>query len=265
MKQGEVIYYRDEVNDDFAGNDINAVKVTKDFPFLRKGALWKIAAFIAYYLIAWPIVWLILFAFSGYSVKNRRAMRKLVKTSRKGFFIFANHTGWTDAFLAPVLTWPRKAHVLVSPDTVSIKGLRAVVQMLGAIPVPTERDAFPPFMEAIDAHINAGDPVMIFPEAHIWPYCTFVRDFKAGSFRYPVNNGVPAIAVCTTYTRHRGLLRFLKSPRRVVYISEPFFPDASLPSPEAKMKLRNEVYAWLKKTAGEHSDYEYVKYAKRTD
>ena len=65
MKQGDVIYYRDELNDDFAGNGIKACSVTKDFPFVRKGALWKAAAFAAYYLIAWPIVWLILFAFSG--------------------------------------------------------------------------------------------------------------------------------------------------------------------------------------------------------
>lgn len=265
MKRGDVVYYRDEVNDDFAGNDIKTCSVTKDFPYVRKGVIWKITEFIAYYLIAWPIVWLILFVFSGYSVKNRRAMRKLVKESKKGFFIYANHTGWTDAFLAPVLTWPKKAHVLVSADTVSIKGLRAIVQMLGAIPVPTERDAVPPFVSAIDARINEGKPVMIFPEAHIWPYCTFVRNFKAGSFRYPVKDGVPVIAVCTTYTRHKGLLKFIKSPKRVVYISEPFSPDSSLPAPEAKQKLRDEVYAWLKKTADEHSDYEIVRYLKKED
>ncbi len=155
-----------------------------------------------------------------------------------------------------------KSHVLVSPDTVSIKGIRTFVQMLGAIPVPTEHSAIPPFVEAIESRIDEGRAVMIFPEAHIWPYCSFVRYFKAGSFRYPVKQGVPAVAVCITYTRHRGLLKWMKTPKRHVYISEPFFPDETLPASAAKQKLRGEVYAWLKKTAEEHSDYEYVKYVK---
>lgn len=265
MKRGDVIYYKDELNDDFANNGITACTVEKDFPFYPRGFLFRIAEFIAYYLIALPLValcWL----FSGFTIHGRKNMRKLHRERKlrggKGFFLYANHTHWLDAFAGPLVSFPTKAQVLVSPDTVSIKGLRVIVQMLGAIPVPTARDAVPPFVEAIEKRICSGRSVIIFPEAHIWPYCTFIRNFKSGSFRYPVKLGVPVCAVCVTYTRHRGLLKWMKTAKRHVYISEPFYPDASLPAPEAKQKLRDEVYEWLKKTAEAHSDYDFVRYEK---
>ncbi len=267
MRQGDVIRYRDERNDDFAENGISAVKVGADFPFYPKGLLWRVGEFAAYYLFAIPVVALI-WLFAGFTIHGRRKIRALRKKPRaegdKGFFLYANHTHWLDAFCGPLVCFPTKSQVLVSPDTVSIKGIRTFVQMLGAIPVPTEREAVPLFIDAIERRIDEGRAVMIFPEAHIWPYCAFVRDFKAGSFRYPVKQGVPAVAVCVTYTR-RKLLRFIKTPHRHVYISDPFFPDPSLSAPEAKQKLRDEVYEWLKKTAEEHSDYEYVRYVKAED
>lgn len=265
MKRGDVICYTDELNDDFANNGISAVSIGKEFPFLPKGAVWRFLEFLAYYVFAIPVVSLI-WLIAGYSIhgrKNVRALRKAQKKTGKGFFLYANHTHWLDAFAGPIICFPTKSHVLVSADTVSIKGIRAFVQMLGAIPVPTERDAVPPFTEAIDSRIEQGRAVMIFPEAHIWPFCTFVRNFKPGSFRYPAKLGTPAIAVCTTYTRHRGLLKFIKRPKRHVYVSEPFYPDESLPQPAAKQKLRDEVYEWLKTTAERCSDYEYIRYVKR--
>ncbi|MCR5809352.1 MAG: 1-acyl-sn-glycerol-3-phosphate acyltransferase [Clostridiales bacterium] len=265
MKRGDVIYYKDELNDDFADNGITAVKIEKDFPFAPKGLLWRIGEFFAYYVFAIPtvaLIWLV----SGFTIKGRRNIRALAKEQKKrggkGFFLYANHTHWLDAFAGPLVCFPKKSHVLVSPDTVSIKGVRTFVQMLGAIPVPTERDAVPPFVSAIERRIDQGRAVMIFPEAHIWPFCNFIRDFKPGSFRYPVKQEVPAVGVCVCYKKRRGLGKLRKTPRREVYISEPFWPDASLPAPAAKQKLRDDVFLWLKKTAGENSDVEYVSYIK---
>ena len=269
MKQGDVIYYADERSDDFAGNNITAGRITADFPFAPKGLLWRIGEFLAYYAFAIPVVALI-WLISGFTIHGRGricALRRAQRAAgdRRGFFLYANHTHWLDAFCGPLVCFPQKSHVLVSPDTVSIKGIRTFVQMLGAIPLPSERAALAPFVEAVEGRIEKGRAVMIFPEAHIWPYCSFVRDFKAGSFRYPVKQNVPAVAVCITYTRHKGLLKWMKTPKRHVYISEPFLPDETLPAPQAKQKLRDEVYEWLKKTAEEHSDYEYVTYVKKDE
>lgn len=260
MKQHRTVYYDDSINDDFAGTSIKPVVVTKDFPFAPTGFLWRVGEWLSYYALAIPLVWAFCCIGCGFRFKNRKALKSLRKT---GYFIYANHTHFSDAFLSPLVAFPKKAQVLVSADTVSIKGLRTFIQMLGAIPVPSELSGMPPFMDAMKYRIDGNRVVGIFPEAHIWPYCTFVRDFKVGSFRYPVMWNKPVVAVCVTYQHRRGLLHWMKQPRRTVYISDPIYPDASLPLKESRQKLRDDVYGFLSDTAKKYSDYAVVSYVKR--
>ncbi|MBQ3849350.1 MAG: hypothetical protein II747_02750, partial [Clostridia bacterium] len=137
MERGKTYYYSDELNDDFAGNSIEGLKIGRDYSFAPDGVLWRICEFIVYYLIAIPAVFVICFVFSGFSIKNRKAVSRLRRARKerggKGFFIYANHTHWLDAFIAPLVCFPQKAHVITSPDVVSIKGLGVIVKMLGAI------------------------------------------------------------------------------------------------------------------------------------
>ena len=133
-------------------------------------------------------------------VKNRKAIKKIRKG---GFFLYANHSHFTDAFLAPIVAFPKRAYVIVGPDTVSIKGLRSFVQMVGAIPIPQERKAIPLFCTAVETRAMESRCVAIFPEAHMWNYCTFLRPFHIGSFRYPVSYDKPTVAVAVTYQRRK--------------------------------------------------------------
>ena len=261
MAKERVIHYRDELNDDFAGNSINTCKITKEFPFAPVSLGWRILEWIAYYVIAMRLVSLFCYVFCGFTFKNRSAVRRLKKTHKGGFFIYANHTHFSDGFVNPIAALPTKVHVIVNPDAVSIKGLRSFVQMVGAIPLPTEISGMPKFMEALKLRLDQGRAIAIFPEAHIWPYCNFVRPFRTASFKYPCKWNCPVIAAAVTYQKHR-ILKFIKAPRRTVYISEAFYPDTSLPPQEAADKLRNEVYAFLDETTKKYSTYEYVRYIK---
>ncbi len=259
MKKEKVVYYSDALNDDFAGTSIKPLKIDSSFPFKPAGLLWRIGEWLAYYLVAAPLIAIFCYVGCGFRFKNRRALRKVRNT---GYFIYANHTHISDAFLSPLVAFPKKAHVVTSPDAVSIKGLRTLVQMLGAIPLPSGRDGMEEFMAAMRSRVDSGRAIGIFPEAHIWPYCIFVRDFKAGSFRYPALWNKPIVAVCVTYQRRRGILGFINSPRRTAYISDPMYPDSSLPFTEARQKLRDEAHEFLVKTAEAHSDYTYIHYVK---
>ena len=252
-----VIYYRDAANEDYAGTDIDTKSVGADFPFAPIGAIWKFFAFIAYYVIAAPLVFFYCYVFCGFCVKNRKAIRKIRKT---GFFLYANHSHFTDAFLAPIVAFPKRAYVIVGPDTVSIKGLRNFVQMVGAIPIPDVFSGMPSFLNAIRLRIEENCCISVFPEAHMWNYCTFLRPFKTGSFRYPVHLGVPSVAVAVTYQQRK--LPFLKKPRRTLYISEPFYPDDTLSPKEAQHKLQNEVETFLKEKLDACSTYKYFDYRK---
>ena len=252
-----VICYRDAANEDYAGTNIDTQTVGAEFPFALTGALWRILAFFAYYVIAVPLVFLCCFVFCGFRVKNRRAIRAVRKS---GFFLFANHSHFTDAFLAPILAFPRRAFVIVSPDTVSIKGLRSFVQMVGAIPIPQGHRAMAPFFAAVKLRAEQKCCIGVFPEAHMWNYCTFLRPLKSGSFRYPVLLHLPSVAVAVTYQKRK--LPFLKAPRRTVFVSDPFFPDDALSAKEAQKKLQDEVEAFLREKLETCSDYAYYEYRK---
>ena len=250
-----VIYYRDAMTEDYAGTNIQTQTVTADFPFVPEGLAFRFFGWIAYYLFAIPLVHICCFVVCGFRVKNKKAVRALKKT---GYFLYANHSHFTDAFLAPIIAFPKRAFVLVSPDTVSIKGIRTLVQMLGAIPIPQERKAIPLFCTAVETRAMESRCVAIFPEAHMWNYCTFLRPFHIGSFRYPVSYDKPTVAVAVTYQRRK--LPFLRAPKRTVFVSDPIWPDKALSPKEAQRKLADEAETFIREKIETYSTYKYYDY-----
>lgn len=105
------------------------------------------------------------------------------------------------------------------------------------------------FMQAVRQRADAGYCVGIFPEAHIWPYCNFIRPYKSTSFRYPAMWGKPVVSVCVTYQKNKGLLKWVKHPRRTIYVSEPFYADASMSVKEAQKYLHEKAYAFMCETS----------------
>ena len=258
MGTEKVFTYSDPINDDFAGTDIRTKTVDETFPFLPKSPFFRFFGWIAYYIIAIPLVLFYCYCVCGFRVKNKKAVRKLKK---RGYFMYANHTHFTDAFLAPIVAFPKRAYVLVGPDTVSIKGIRTIVQMLGAIPIPQERRAMPLFQHAVQTRADEMRCISIFPEAHMWNYCTFLRPFRPGSFRYPVSYDKPCIAVAVTYQKRK--LPFLRQPKRTVFVSDPIEIDHTLSPREAQWKLASDVEAFIKEKIETYSDYKYYDYRKQ--
>lgn len=258
MDCAKVIYYSDELNDDFAGTDIKTCEVPADFTFVNKNFLWRICEFIVYRLIVTPLIFLFGKVVYGLKIKNRKVLKQLKKT---GYFLYGNHTQKImDAFTPSLCTFPKKAHIVVNPDAVSIKGIRQLVLMLGGIPLPTDLKGYKPFKAALEKRIKEGKVATIYPEAHIWPYYTGIRPYKATSFSYPVSMNVPCVAFATTF-RQRKI--FKKAyPKLTVTLSEPFYPDTSLPEKQARQKLRDEVYDFMVSTADSEDNYEYIKYIK---
>lgn len=260
VKQSKIIYYKDELNDDFAGTDIKASEVKADFPFVNKNIIWRVCEAIVYRGIATPVLWLFAKVGYGFKIKNRNAVKKLRKT---GFFLYGNHTqGVMDAFTPTLCVFPHKAHIVTSPDAVSIKGIRQLVLMLGGIPLPTELKGYKPFKKALKTRIEQNRTVTIYPEAHIWPYYTGIRPFKDTSFSYPVSMNKPCVAFATTYRKRRIFKN--AHPCITVTLSEPFYPDRTLSEKEARKKLRDEVYDFMCSVAAS-DNYEYIHYEKQEE
>lgn len=116
------------------------------------------------------------------------------------------------------------------------------------------------FRDAIRTRITQGNFVMIYPEAHIWPFYTGIRDFPATSMKYPVELDAPSFAMTTTYRKRR----FGKKPRTVTYLDGPFYPDPTLPPKARAQALRDQIYDAMVKRSKE-SDCEYIRYIKKEE
>lgn len=254
----KTVRYTDPLHDDFAGNSIRTKPVTKGFRFAPDSRLWRVRSALVYYLIALPIVWVVSKVYLGVRFKNRRALRKLPRG--QGFFLYGNHTRALDAFVPPLAAFPRKAYTVANSDVVSIPGLRRLVQLLGALPLPTELGAMPEFMAAMARRFREKSCIAIYPEAHIWPFYTGIRPFQSASFRYPVRAGAPVIAMVTTYRRRRGLFRLCRRPGMTVTLSDPMTADPSLSLRAAAEDLRARAYAFMLHVSQTEENVEYIRY-----
>lgn len=260
-KDKRTVYYK-RTDDDFAGNNIKTKPVGSSFVYIRKNPLWRLGSFLIYRVIAFPIVFVVCKVVFGLRIKNRKAVRKLRKT---GYFIYGNHTQALDAFTPHLVSCPKRSYIVTSPDSVSIPGLKTVVRMLGAIPLPETVSGMKNMVSAINRRCEQGNCIVIFPEAHIWPYYTGVRPFDSRSFSYPAKLRVPVVAMTLTYRRRKGLLSFIKKPAWTLYVSDPFYPDMSLTDRQQRENYRDSVYDFMVKCSSSADNYEYVRYVNVSD
>lgn len=251
----DVIYY-DDFNTEFSGITKNTISIDKDFKFVHKNPIWKFFEFIVYRIIMHPIAFLWCKIKFGLKIVNRGALKK---SKDCGYFIYSNHTLMAgDAFIPNVATNPKRTYVIVHPDNLSTKGTKNFIMMCGAIPVPSSFSAYRNFIDTVNLRIKQKSTVVIYPEAHIWPYYTGIRPFSSVSFSYPVKCAAPVYVSTTTFQKRK----LGKTPRVTVYIDGPFFADTSLSPHDAEKELHDKVFETMKKRS-ENSTYERIKYVKK--
>lgn len=253
--QNKKNYYSDELNDDFAFNKIEVKKSNKPFKYVHNRILWRFGEFLAYYVIAKPLI----FGLNKCTFHQRIRNKYLLKRCKhKGYFIYCNHTqGMADAF-TPNLLSAKRNYIVVSRETVSIPGLKGIVTMLGAIPVYSDIKEVDSFEQCIEKRIRQGRSVAIYPEAHIWPYYTKIRPFKKDSFRYPVDLKAPVYVITNTWQKRR----FGKKAKLVSYLSGPIYPDETMSRSEAMEDLKEKVYFEMIKVTRSVKQVEAVQYIK---
>ena len=256
----KTVYYSDPLTDDFATLNIQTKEVGAAFPFMRDSFLWCLTETLLYYLVALPIIWIISKVYLGLRFENRKILHQLKST---GFFLYGNHTRALDAFLPALSSFPKKAYVVSNPDAVSLPGLKSLVLMLGVIPIPNQFSGMRQFIETISHRCREGNCIAIFPEAHIWPFCTQIRPFSDTSFRYPIRENVPTVAMVTTYRRRRGLFRLFRRPAMTVTFSTPMYPRKDLSPKQAQEELRNRVYNFMSETAATKENIPYIQYKQK--
>ena len=252
----EVIYYRDELHDEFSVAEITPRPIDGSYQYDRAKGLARIARFFWYRVVAMPIAFFYLKLKFRHKIVGKKAFKKAKK---QGFFIYGNHTQIIgDALIPSFVRFPHDAYVIVHANNVSMPYLGRVTPYMGALPLPDDMEATRNFIAIIEKRLKQKKSIFIYPEAHIWPYYTDIRDFSDKSFSYPARLCTPVF--CFTNVYKRGVL----SARIITYIDGPFYPDKSLSLPERRRALRDQVFCAMKKQA-EKSDFEKIRYIKKED
>ena len=230
-----------------------------NFPYIRNGLLYRAAAFLLNYVVALPLVSVYIFLVNGTKIVNRGAINRI----QGACFLYGNHTHWSDSFLVHVIAAPKRTYILANPDAVSIKGLKNIVLMLGTIPVPTNLGCFRAFMDALETRSKQNACITVYPEAHIWPYYTGIRQFPDTSFKYPAKFGVPVVAMVTTFRKRTGLLRWIKTPARTIVLSDPIYAKEGMSVREAQQYYHEQVYEFMKSHVEQPENYAYIQYIQK--
>ena len=253
-----VIYFKDELNDEFSTAKITARRIDGSYVYDRARGIYRIPRFFWYRIVAIPLAW----CYLKLKFRHKIVGRKKMKVARKeGRFVYGNHTQIIgDALIPSFIDLPNGPYVIVHPNNVSMAFLGRINPYLGAIPLPDDRDAMRNFSDIIKKRVDQKKAIFIYPEAHIWPYYTGIRPFRDDSFTYPVKHGTPVFCFTNTYQKRK----LSKAPRIVTYVDGPFYPDASRSAREQRKELRDKVYTTMCERA-KRSDCVIVEYRKATE
>lgn len=255
MKQQQVIYFSDELNEDFSGSVLDNKPVSDKFVYYSKNPFWQIRHFFWNRIVAYPIAYINAKCKFAWKIVNKKAFKQVKKT---GYFIYGNHTQQFFDAAMPKIISNREAYVMVNHTNLNIKGIGWLVKRLGALPVPTNVHETKKFVNAVDEIIKSKKPILIYPEAHIWPYYTKIRPFVSTSFRYPVKYNVPTFCFTNTYHKKKNSNKV----QIITYVDGPFYPNRDLPSKQQIQDLRDRVYNIMVERS-KLSDYEFIKYVRK--
>ena len=258
-----IFYYENEEDDPIKTKeqeDKVEVGLPKDYQFIPKNPFTRLYGSILYRGFK-------LFAQyyeRGYWQAKIHGREKFKKARGKGYIIYANHTNpFHDAF-GPAIVADRRIFTIISPVNLLVPGMGKYLPLIGGLPLGKSKSEKAAFNAAVDKRLAQKNCLVIYPEAHVWPFATNIRKFPAGdrSFKYATRNNLPIFTMTTTYHKRKDK-KHGDLPRMEIYIDGPFFPDSSKTEAENRAMLAQKAYDSMQKMS-KHSSYNYFKYIKKS-
>lgn len=251
MKNKKIYYYK-SYTDDFVESKNQNYKLKENYKWVHNNICYRICSSILYifaYIISFFYCKFVLHV----KIKNKKILKKYKK---QGYFLYGNHTQAVgDVFIPAHVSSGKRIYVVVSQANLGVAGIGPLLPMLGAIPISDSIKDTKKVRDAVITRINQKKCVVIYPEAHVWPYYTKIRPFPKTSFKFPVYCDSPSFVMTTTYYKRK----FGKKPGIMVYVDGPFIPDNNISKKDREGKLCQEIYQCMQKRS-ENSTYEYIKY-----
>ncbi len=253
----KTIFYTDPLNDEFSTMEIKTPTIDGSYKYKRNGPWGSFLHFLTFRIIGKPLAFFYLKSKFKHKVVGKT---KLKRFKKEAIFLYGNHTQIIgDALIPAFVLSPRSMTVIVHPNNTAIPGIGKFVPYLGGMPLPSDMAATKNFMAELDRRIKkTHSPIVIYPEAHLWPYYTGIRPFKSTSFTYPIQYNAPAFCFVNTYQKGKKGKVLITT-----YVDGPYYPKPGLSLAEAREDLRNQIYEAMREKAGEHSTYSAIEYVRK--
>ena len=256
MKHNKKFYYNSE-NDEVLNFKNKPIKIDGNYEYIIRNPLKKFLSWLTYYFIAVPFAFVTFKLIKRIKFHNKNILKPY---KNSGFFIYANHTNqFCDGFCPGLVCFPQKAHIIINSANLTTPIVGKFVKMWGGLPLPNTIEATKNFYHAIE-DISKKNPIIIYPEAHLWPYYTKIRNFPSSSFKYPIKFNKPTFTFTTVYKKRNHS----KKPKIEIYIDGPFSVNKNLDDKFQQEELRNIIHKHLSNRAN-LSNCEYIKYIKRSN
>lgn len=254
MDKNERVKHYNSYTDDFFETRDQSYQLPDDYLWIRKDVKSRFLSLVIYGLaLAFGVIYCRLFL--HVRIKGRKKLKTANKT---GIFLYGNHTQPVgDVFIPALACFPKRIYTVVSSANMAIPFIGKILPYLGALPIPDTVKAMKRFNRAVESRVEENKCVVIYPEAHVWEYCPFVRPFPATSFRYPLKYNKQVYCITVTYQKRR----FGNKPAATVYIDGPFTADKGDDHREKAEALRDEIHSCMTRRS-KMSTYEYIKYIK---
>lgn len=179
------------------------------------------------------------YGFNKLVLKQKFANLDVLKPYRgQEYFIYTNHTQPVgDVFLPMLAGGVRKYYVVCARSNLGMPIIGPLLPYGGAMPIPSDIHKLPQLIKAVSYHINRGDFVTDYPEAHVWSYYTGIRPFSEATFHFPITTNASSFVMTNTYQKSK----WDKRPQMITYFDGPFYPDQLLSRKERQRKLMQTV------------------------
>lgn len=257
-KKTKTIYWSDELNDDFDDIGLERPSIPKGYKYKRTNPINNFFSNILYYAIAIPLLGLFC-RLKGMKIKGKKNLKQIKKT---GAFVYSNHVSFLDVFkIATPVFFGRRVNIIGYSDASSLFFVKHVVRALGYLPLPLDGDVtnMMALTQAVKYYIKEKKQiVLIYPEAHIWPCYTKIRNFKDTSFGYPAMLNAPVVPITTTWRKSK----IGKGAKQTLHIGNVIYPKPELSVEENRVYMHDECLRQMKEVASSVEQYEYIKYIK---
>lgn len=246
------IYYYKTYKDDVVISNNQNYELPEDYKWIKTNKIYNFLSKIVY-IIGKIFGNIYCRLFLKVTIENSDILRQYKDI---GYFVYGNHTQEIgDVFIPAVVCKNERIFTIASPANLGIKIIGKLLPSLGILPTANNISQTRKLYKAVEQRIKEKHPVIIYPEAHVWPYYTKIRSFIDKSFKFQVDFDVPSFCMTTTYYKRKNK----NKPGIKIYIDGPFTLDTNLTKKQNEEKLQKEIYECMVNRS-KNSTYQYIEY-----